>query len=318
MREEFFHRPGGEEYWSESYYLDFVGEDVQGHARIGFYPNRGRASLWVYVFDGEDVYGIRDEEIPPAATHGLTVRRDSWEFAMLPDEVGTEWTVEFEGRTKRYASPDGVLSGNGEAAHLSLRLTTTGRHDPYLFSEGPYWGDGDDSDRYEQATTVEGEVTIDGRETEFAGPGERDHSWGPRRWAGDTEWLWISGAFQDGTAYNHVSAWAAGTDERVINGFWFDDGEHRPLTGAEVAAAPAFGPETARDWMAGDAPTIELAFEWDGGETAIEAEPFATTPIDWIDEDQGRHGVLNRSVSRQERDGVSGTGFVENMTQLPL
>lgn len=317
--DEFFHVPNDDPFWSESHYFDFVGEDRQGHVRLGFYPNRDRANLFAYLVDGETVYALRDDEIPPAATHGLAVTTEDVEFVAKPRTIGEEWTVELDGRFRRCATAPEVLAVEGPPVDVSLAATYTYRHDPFLYSDGRDFPAGEDEDRYEVAAHVEGEATIDDEEWGFETVGERDHSWGTRRWT-DAEWLWISGAFEDGTAYNHLTFWLPDfPDQRYVNGFWYDGTAVNPLTDATVEATPAFGTETARAWMQdGDSPGIEIALEWDGGETTIEVDPFATTPVDWIDEDAGQRAVLNRSPARQTRDGtVAGDGFLENMTQLP-
>lgn len=319
LRDEFFHVPGEAEFWSESHYLDFVGEALQGHFRIGFYPNRQEANLFAFLLDGEAIYSAVDPSIDLESVHGLSVRRDDWRFEMVPETVGRAWTVAFDGRMLRSETTADVAAGEGTPVEVDVEFTSRGRHDPFLYSEGRDDLSGPDEDRYEQATRVSGSAVVDGETHDFETTGERDHSWGVREWT-DGEWLWISGSFEDGTAYNHLSAWPPGGDPVAVNGFWFDGESVHPLVDASLEATPAFGAETATDWLAGEAPpsvTLELA--WDGGETSVSADPFATTPVEWVDEDAGLRSVMNRSPARQERDGhVSGRGFFENMTQVPL
>lgn len=318
-RDEFFHEPGEAEFWSESHYLDFVGEDLQGHFRIGFYPNRQNANLSAYLLDGESVYVARDVAVDPTHVHGLTIRRDDWRFAMTPESVGRDWRVEFEGEMVRSEDPADVAAATGESTQVDVSFVTRGRHDPFLYSEGRVDLSGPDEDRYEVATRVSGTATVDGETHEFDAPGERDHSWGVREWT-DGEWLWISGSFEDGTAYNHLSAWPPGGDPVVVNGFWFDGETVHPIEDASLEATPAFGPETATDWLeTGNAPDVSLDLSWAAGSASLTVEPFATTPVEWVDESEGVRSVMNRSPARHRRaDGVDGRGFFENMTQVPL
>lgn len=318
--DEFFHVPTDEKYWSESHYLDFVGEDLQGHGRIGFYPNQETANVWAYVVDGEDIYWVGKEQIPLSNVHGLLVREDDWTYGMIPKEVGKEWTVTWEGTVTRSSSPADVLAGRGESAEVDVEFTTTTKHEPFHYSDGKTWPQDGDSDRYEVASSVEGAAELDGRTVEFEAPGERDHSWGRRRWAGDAEWLWISGAFEDGTAYNHMTAWLTDhPDEPFVNGFWYDGRGANAFTDATVRATPDFGQETARTWSEGNAPEIHLDLEWDGGSTTVTVEPFATTPLDFIDDEREQRALFNRSAATQEKgDGVSGAGWLENPTQFDL
>lgn len=327
-REEFFHVPGDDEYWSESHYLDAVDDDVRVEVRLGFYPNRNVANVFAYVLADGAIYAIRDESVDPAAVHGTTVDAPDLRLELVPETAGRHWRVRLEGAARRCLSPAAVLSGDGERVHLSCEFDSRGRHEPFLYSDGAVWPGGPGADRYEVATRVEGEVVLgtgdDARTVAFDGPGERDHSWGRRKWT-EGEWLWISGSFADGSAYNHLSAWPAGdgppgAEPPVTNGFWFDGEAVRPLTDATVSADPSFSADTAGAWARdGEAPTVELSLEWDGGSAAVRADPLATTPIDWTDAAAGRRALLNRSPARQTRDGdVPGRGFLENNTQLPL
>jgi hypothetical protein len=203
-----------------------------------------------------------------------------------------------------------------------MELTLTDWHDIFYYSDGTAGSaqEGDD-DRYEVTCQVEGTVEVDGRSFDVDCPGQRDHSWAPREWAGDAEWLYISGAFDDETAYHHTTAWLAGAPEEPVytNGYWFDGEAARPLTDTEVGADPQFGQGTAQDWAAGDAPTFELDLAWDGGSTTVDVEPFVTTPLEFVNEGNEQRALFNRSAFHNTKaDGVTGTGWLENPTQFEL
>jgi hypothetical protein len=330
-RHEFFHAPGGGEFWSESHYLDVVGDDVAAHARIGFYPNRDAANVFAYLLEGTGpdatVYRLRDDAVDLDHVHGLTVDAPDLSFEMVPLEVGRDWRVSFAGTAARCEGAGEVVAGEGDPVEVEVELVTRARHEPFRYSGGADWPGGEDEDRYEVATDVEGEARIgtdgdDPRTVALEGPGERDHSWGRRDWT-DGEWLWISGSFDDGAAYNHLSAWGAGygpseMDPVITNGFWFDGDEVHAITDADLSADPAFGAETGEAWMDdGAAPAIDLTLHWDGGSADLAVDPGATTPVDWTDEETGHRAVLNRSPFEQTKDGsVAGRGWLENMTQL--
>lgn len=320
--DEFFHEPGDEPSWSESHYFHFVDEDVQGHGRIGFYPNRGQANVWAFVLEGERIYWVADEVVPPAEVHGLCAGRSDYTYAHHPVSVGEEWRVEWRGAATRTTSPADVLAGRGDAATVDVELTLADRHDLFYYSDGvagsPHEGP---DDRYEVTCAVQGTVELDGQTIDVTGPGQRDHSWAPREWAGDAEWLYVSGAFEDGTAYHHTTAWLAGFPEEPVyrNGYWFDGEIVSPLVDGEVRADPQFGRDTAEAWARGDPPAFEFEFAWDGGSTTVAAEPFATTPIEFENEDNRQRALFNRSAFRQEKpDGTEGTGWLENPTQFDL
>ncbi len=326
LADEFFHEPTGEEYWSESHYLDVIDrkDDTAFHTRIGFYPNQDAANVFAYLIADETVYWIRDESVAPSDTHGLVAETDDWEFRMLPVEPSQEWNVTVEGEVSKAPvdDPGAVLEGHGEKTEIEVEIVAESRHDPFYYSDGETFPLGDDADRYEVATRVEGNATVGDSDYGLSGVGERDHSWGQREWTGDAEWLWISGGFEDGTAFNHLSFWLAEyPNQRMVNGFWYDGEKAHPITDAEIDEQPAFGEETTREWMRGKTvPEVTVNLEWEGGSTSIVADITATTPVDWVDEDGGGRAVLNRSPTRQRRtseDGeVDGAGFLENMCQL--
>lgn len=320
--DEFFHDPGDEEAWSESHYFHFVDEDVQGHGRIGFYPNRGVANVWAFLCEGETIYWVADERVPPSEVHGLAARRDDYIYAHHPLSIGQEWRIEWSGTARQTTNPTDVLADAGEPTTVDLDLILTDRHDLFYYSDGvagsPHEGA---DDRYEVTCDVTGDVTVNGREIDVSGPGQRDHSWAPREWAGDAEWLYISGGFENGTAYHHTTAWLAGFPGEPVyqNGYWFDGSSVEPLTDATVRADPQFGRDTARAWSQGDEPTFQLDLTWDGGATVIDVEPFVTTPIEFVNEGNGQRSLFNRSAFRQETtDGTTGTGWLENPTQFDL
>jgi len=95
-RHEFFHAPGDGEFWSESHYLDVVGDGVAAHARIGFYPNQDAANVFAYLLEGTGpdatVYRLREDEGDPRHVHGLNV-----------DAPDNGWVV--TGRSRSVAPP---------------------------------------------------------------------------------------------------------------------------------------------------------------------------------------------------------------------
>lgn len=328
IADEFFHEPSNQYYWSESHYLDVIDPDsgIAVHTRIGFYPNQGNANCWIYIYQpaSETFYWDRAESIPLSNVHGLTAQTEKWRFSMQPDSPPETWSVTVTGTL--FETPvdesSNILSTTGAQTSVDLTMDVR-QHSPiFYYSDGAVFSSDTNSDRYEVATTVNGHLKV-GENTpiSFSGPGERDHSWGTRNWVGDAEWLWISGGFEDGTAYNHLTFWPRDDrEQRMINGFFYDGKENHPLTDATVIETPQFSPSTAEAWVDGDiTPTMEMDFVWDGGETTIEVEPVVTTPLTWNDPENNQRAVLNRSASTQVRDtNIPGVGFLENNTQLRI
>lgn len=330
IRDEFFHPPGDDPLWNESHYFDFVEDDLQGHVRLGFYPNLGRASVWVYfLLDEQHQLGVHDEGVPAARTHGTCFRGSTWELDYRPGITDGEW----EFRCVGSLDPTPVnaplpLEGEGSVS-VESQLTLSGRVDPFFYSEGHGLGDDGgrvmpgDADRYEQPVTVEGWVDVENKRRSVNARGERDHSWGPRDWF-SMNWCWCSGSFEDGTAFNLTRLTDA---DSYLNGFWFDGSKAIPLTRAAVRMEPGFDAETARAWSRGDVePSLSLQLGWDEGEATVAVRPFVTTPIRWrrcehgapmLVEDVTEASLLfNRAACRMDRDGVAGVGFLENGQQV--
>lgn len=168
--------------WNESVFFDwYVSSREAGHVRIGRMPGSARTWLWVYLLvDGE--WLVLDEPrlaaTPNAcgfdlALPGLTVVRE----------------VEEPLRRNRL-----VVSGTGRCASgeragalvpfsLDLRFEALGP--AHSLGEQVMAGhahEGFSSNRFEQPMRVHGTRTADGDTRALEGHGERDHSWGPRNW----------------------------------------------------------------------------------------------------------------------------------------
>lgn len=320
--DEYLHAPGEDSLWNESHYFDFVGDTLQGHARLGFYPNAERASAWLYLHvDGEGSFGFHDEAVPPARTHGTTVRGSSWSFDYRPVEWTSRWECHVRGELVR-VELDGIETGE-DGVPVEVRLDLVGRSEPFFYSEG--FGLGEDveepgpegADRYEQPVRVEGAVRLNGERYPVEAWGERDHSWGPRDWFG-MNWCWCSGSFEDGTAFNLTRL----LEVPYRNGFWFDGDRTIPLTEVTLRSEPELGPRTARAWSRGELDVdLRLELAWEDGNVAVDVEPTVTTPIRWrrtaegtpelVPDVEAAELLFNRSACRMNRGGVSGRGYLE-------
>lgn len=331
--EEYLHRPGEDPLWSESHYFDFVDDEIQGHVRIGFYPNLGRANAWVYCFlDSNRQLGWHDESIPLSNTHGTSLQADKFELDYRPLKWEEAWQFEFTGVLGDVDADSPPGTSVGESVPVRSRLTLHGLSAPFFYSDGHGLGDDAQSampegtDRYEQPVRVEGDFVVEDRRWTIASRGERDHSWGPRDWFG-MNWIWCSGHFKDGTAFNLFRLLDF---EDYLNGFWFDGSRTVPLRTLEVTTRPDFGPGTARSWSRGEADVaVDLDMGWEEGDVSVRVEPFATTPIRWDQTETGSPEcvesirdatmLFNRSACRLVRSGGSGNdgkGYLEYGQQL--
>ncbi len=198
--DEGLHEPASEELWNESYYFDAVSDDgtLGMYTRIGRLPNRdealltiaitgpGRPSLMVcglYPLPGADdplqvidvpgVGRIEHHCVEPLKTFRITfsgtAQAHDDHAAPLRDEAGVPTPVAFD------------LTWETSAVPYAWRAAT----------------------RYEIPCRVTGTITVDGAQAPFAGPGQRDHSWGSRDWWA-VDWMWNGLHLDDGTDIHEV------------------------------------------------------------------------------------------------------------------
>lgn len=306
--DELLHRPGGSDHWSESYYFDFVSDEVTGHFRVEAKPNAGDADVWSYIHDGDR--WLWSHDTPSAAeAHGGHVDAGDRTVTARPLELGERWRVEVEGALLESTGPDELLRGEGAEVEVDASLTFAAASPAFYYSGGEDWIPRESTDRYEQACRVEG--TVDVAEDSFSfddAPGERDHSWGRRKWS-EVEHAWSSAGFEDGSACNLFAMEAFG--ELLVNGFWFDGDEIHALTDVDLRPSREVDAAAVEDWARGDPPSFEAELSFADDETrSLSIDPGLTTPVSL--EDDGGRCILARSPCTVERaDGVTGAGYTE-------
>jgi hypothetical protein len=270
-----------DEHWSDSLY--FNGFDLGTGAcfltRMAVLPNQpGANALWLAWLDGEPSYGYyRSTEQLPAADwdatsiDGVTYRMIEplrrWTLAL--DDGGDKAFVEFDGYSPCFDYAD-------NRAPLPRAVA---------------WG------HFEQSGTVRGDLQLGGHEISFDGVGQRDHSWGSRRWDGVREWHWVTGLLGTQRSFNLFQV----VDPRggvTANGFVYDAGTIHPVVRADRRTREAEGrvPEA-----------YELTLEVEGGgkfefvaersHTAVALRPGATT--------------VQEAPMRIASDGLAGVGIYE-------
>lgn len=203
---EYRHVPDDQPAYNESTYYNFLCPEagVVGWMRVAMQPNQpaGQASVLVFLPDGETLFGYeRTTSVPAAglAVGGLT-------FDIL--EPHRRQRLSYDGPLSSFTDPT-VLATPGPAfrdapkRQTRIRLSVTGN--------GASFGTNGDTPEnvledslaighYEQFIHVDGELTAGERRLRLRGGGLRDHSWGPRDWAGPVLYSWITAAFDDGSA----------------------------------------------------------------------------------------------------------------------
>jgi hypothetical protein len=200
-RHDLAHPVEGDTAWSESYYFNAYdpGTDSGLFTRIGIRPNEGTMdvglSLWLPGGElGEyrwvkqqremvdtvlEVGAVRYDMVEPLSAWRLTMEGDvearpCARGATTTHRVPVALDVRFDALTPAVGT-DGQPGGGPRSAEAQAAAGTVGKG------------------HLEQAGRWSGTLTVDGVAHEWRGAlGNRDRSWGPRRWGGPTMWRWFS------------------------------------------------------------------------------------------------------------------------------
>jgi len=220
---DFAHPVEGDTAWSESYYFNaYDPESDSGlFTRIGIRPNEGTMdvglSVWLpggglanirwvreqkEMVDDDLVVGpVRYERLEPMKRWRLTANGDSYVGPLAMD-------LTFDALTPPIGGDGQGKSGEGASA-----------------ATGETVGKG----HLEQAGRWSGWIEATGQRSVF-GPearGNRDKSWGPRRWGGPKMWRWFSINIDDDT---HFGGIRIGTEAGDLHRGWvWSNGQHRSI-----------------------------------------------------------------------------------------
>lgn len=193
--DEYAHQPDAEErLWSESHYMDAISDDgtIGVYARLGDTPNLGTAiTSFAIARPGKPSIILSDTATPlPIRGEGTyRVEGDGYTATFEVIEAVKSYRVTFEGTAFTYPDEGSILRGEaGTPVQVSADLTWDTDGIDYQWSI---------TSRYEMPCRVTGTLTIDGEQIDFAGDGQRDHSWAPRDWWGRS-WMWNAFRLDDG------------------------------------------------------------------------------------------------------------------------
>jgi hypothetical protein len=290
--DEGLHDRGPEPLWNESYYFDFAAPDgsVGGYVRLGLYPNLGLAWYWACVArPGRPLVLLADNAAPLPAPGGTAISAAGYTAAQEISEPLGAASVTLDGTAVVLADPAAAYRDTGGAPRTRLALSLGWATDGGVY---PY----KDLRRYEIPCAVSGTIEVGGETLDFAGSGERDHSWGERDWW-NLSWLWSSGRLGDGTAFHGMQAnigfavpWPSFT---VPPG---GEVSHRAGFCAETVFGPDDLPRASRLQVAG---------------LPVTATPVAFAPVAMTAPD-GRVARFPRALCRFDADGrPPGYGWTE-------
>jgi hypothetical protein len=232
-RHDYAHPVEGDTAWSESYYFNAYdsGTDSGFFSRIGIRPNEGTMdvglSLWLPDGDLGEYRSVKEQrEMVDTRLEVGAVR-----YEMIEALQSWRLTMQGEVRARPCVRP-GADAASGERAPASVhgaeRTERTERSVPVVLdvrfdaltpaigTDGQGGGGPKSAEaaaasgtvgkgHLEQAGHWTGTLSVDGEVFEWNGAhGNRDRSWGPRRWGGPKMWRWFSINVGDDTHFGGI------------------------------------------------------------------------------------------------------------------
>jgi hypothetical protein len=287
------HAPGPEELWNESWYFDAASADgsLGAYVRLGLYPRLGVAWYTAYVVGPErPAVAVVDYAVPLPAGEGLAVATDALRADHACEDPLRRFRVTLDGAGEAYADPAAALRGErGAPVAVALDLVWETDGEPYSYRM---------TTRYEIPCRVSGTLRVGDEELTLSGPGQRDHSWGPRDWW-SMDWVWSAVHLEDGTRAHAVELRLPDLPRMGV-GYVQSGGALVELD--SVTATESVG----RDGLIESA---VLALRPAGLELSV--EPLAFGPLRLVAPD-GRVSEFPRALCRVEAaDGRTGVGWLE-------
>ncbi len=311
-RHDFAHPVEGDQAWSESYYFNAYDpvSDSGFFTRVAIRPNEGTIdaglSLWLpgtelahtlavreqttMIDTGLAVGGIEYERMEPMKRWHLTadcdvVVGDLVSGATRPARVTLDATFD---ALMPAIGADGQ-GREGEGASARTRQSVGKGH-------------------LEQAGRWNGAITVDGEKLEFGeARGNRDKSWGPRRWGGTGSrmWRWFSINVGDD---RHFGGIRIGTDAGDLHRGWvWRDGEYSSIRDWDVRT------ELADDGITHRVSHVR-ATDKAGRVHELRADVVRVAPHRM--QQEGGGSLLNEGLARWTYDGRTGWGISEYLHTL--
>ena len=222
------HPVEGDVAWSESYYFNCYDPEVDCgfYTRVGIRPNEGTIDVGLAIW------------VPGGGLAHLRAIREQREMVQRDLDVGPV----------RYELIDPMRSwrltadGEGASGAVSMDVTFEALM-PAIGADGQgHSGEGSSAatrsivgkGHLEQAGRWSGWIEVAGKRNVLTreARGNRDKSWGPRRWGGPKMWRWFSINIDDDT---HFGGIRIGTDAGDLHRGWvWRDGEHASIQNWDV------------------------------------------------------------------------------------
>ena len=286
------HEPGLDTHWNESYYLDAISADgtLGAYVRIGLVPNLGKVVYTAYVVgEGRRSVGILDYAAP-MPTSGLAIQTDLFSSDLVVEEPTQRVRVTLAGTGEQYDDPSAPLRGEaGDPVEVELDLVWATEGTPYRYRV---------TTRYELPCRVTGTIRVGHEVFTFDGPGQRDHSWGPRDWWA-MDWTWASAHLDDGTRLQGIELRFPGLPPAGV-------GYEQDAQGLVELDAMPNSYEIDADRL-----VRQTSVALSPSDTRLEYEPIAFGALR-IEAEDGRVCEFPRAMARiTTPDGRTGLGWIE-------
>jgi hypothetical protein len=309
---DFAHPVEGDQAWSESYYFNAYDpvSDSGFFTRIGVRPNEGTmdAGMSVWLPSGElahvggvrechemtdsdlEVAGVRYERIKPMRAWRLTATGEADARALdAIDAAPRRVSIVIDATFDALIPPVGVdgQGRSGDGVSAATRQSVGKGH-------------------LEQAGRWTGSITVDGVRHELGDArGNRDKSWGPRRWGGPRMWRWFSVNVGDDV---HFGGIRIGTDLGDLHRGWvWRDGKHASIAEWDVSTKLEADGLTHRV-------TEVRATDKRGRVHELHGDLLRVAPVGH--QRDGRKTVVNEGLARWTYEGRTGYGIAEYLHQL--
>jgi hypothetical protein len=308
---DFAHPVEGDSAWSESYYFNAYdpGAGVGFFSRIGVRPNEGSIDASCAVW------------LPGQELGFLLGKREQTEMIDRVLEVG-DVRYEMLEPMKRWR-----LTASGEARIGNLQTGARRRAPvsvdvlfdaliPAIGSDGQgSEGQGASAEarkmtgkgHLEQAGRWTGFIEVDGERHSLSpeARGNRDKSWGPRRWGGPRMWRWFSINLGDDF---HLGGIRIGTDAGDLHRGWvWKDGEHASIRDWDVRT------ELAENGLTQRVVDLRVTDKKDRVH-ALRGELLRVAPLP--SERDGKKTLVNEGLARWTCEDRTGYGIAEYLHQL--
>lgn len=295
--------------WSESYYFNAYDPDSDTglYTRIGIRPHEGTMDVLLAVWlPGREVAFARESR-PQQAMCEAPFEVGGVRYACL--EAGRHWRVTADRRFSVYPRRDGRPHEIALALDLELEALM-----PMIGVDGQgqegrgasaATGQATGKGHFEQAGRWKGWIEAEGKRHVFGtrARGNRDKSWGPRRWGGPTMWRWLSINISDDVHFGGIRIGTAAGD--LHRGWVWKDGEHTSISEWRLRT------ETHSDGVTQK--TVHItALDKRGRTHALRADVMRVFP------GGARPGrtVVNEGLARFTHEGETGYGIAEYLHQF--